>query len=177
MYRVLNQHINAPRGYHALYSGQIEDREMHGYGKRVITSDQFKGTITSTGMWARGVFQGVGQVVLPNGDKATGQFISDGPNGVGRHERTSGEILSGQFKGGKMHGFGTHTPSVGGMLIGWWVDGMPHGNCLAVLPDGTKEALTFEHGELVPGLSGLIYYASLNSQTDSVFRSQGRAAA
>jgi hypothetical protein len=157
MSRLLNAHIQTPKGRAALFSGHVdEDGRPHGYGKRVVTSkDVYEGHVY-TGMWVHGGFEGVGKIVTPEGYERVGEFVDGGLEGNGVFKWPNGKKYSGQFKDGQRHGYGTHTWSDGRMLIGRWDNEKKHGIALSVHANGSKEAHTYYKGALVEWQLGML---------------------
>jgi hypothetical protein len=146
-------------GREAQYSGKVDSLgRPHGIGERVIISGQHKGQV-NTGMFARGVLEGVGRRVIPNLETSTGVFTEGCLEGVGICEWPEGRLYAGQWKGHKIDGFGSCVSNDGAKFIGWWVNGKRHGPGLFVDSDGSKLARTFDYSRQVSQTSGLNNYA------------------
>jgi hypothetical protein len=153
----LNRLIKTPKGRDTLYSGEVNEHgQPHGYGEWVIISkDEFEGRIDS-GTFENGVFQGVGKVVSPNGQKGTGEWVKSLLDGVGLLEYPSGSRYHGQLKGGKKHGFGTLAYGDGRMFWGFFAEDKIHGAGLWIFADGSKSAVTCQHDKVVSENRGLM---------------------
>jgi hypothetical protein len=151
-------------GAKALFSGEINAcGQPHGYGEQIIIS---KGPIKGhlrIGMHLDGHLRGVCKFVHPSGEKGIGEFSIFCLEGVGFYEYPHGARYAGQFKSNKKHGFGTYTSNEGIVVIGWFADDDVHGVVLFSYPDGSKGALTYEHGKVVAQSTGFIFDACICS--------------
>jgi hypothetical protein len=145
-------HVNA------LYSGDVDGTgNMHGYGELTVlaTNHALEGVVY-VGIFVQSEFQGVGRAInSKRGETVTGTWINAAPDGVAFTEHSTGESYFGQYKNSRKHGVGIFISKDGIKLTACFSDDKHHGICLSIFPDGSKDALTYNCGEVVSFTSGL----------------------
>lgn len=94
----------------SIYFGESIAEIPHGYGSWVFTEKES----VQIGLWEHGVLkQGIGKLLLPNGDYYNGEFKNDKMDGHGEYIWADGERYNGNYKENMMHGYGEY----------YWEDG------------------------------------------------------
>ena len=84
---------------------------------------------------------GHGVLLLPSGDKYTGDFVNHRQEGSGRVVCSNGNFYTGQWQGGRYHGRGDLTIADGSAYSGEWQFGKRHGEGMFV---GGADGLSME---------------------------------
>ena len=97
-----------------------------------------------TGYLERGIPDGYGELIYPNGSSYKGTFDGGSIHGQGIFTWPDGSYYEGDYKYGYFHGKGTYHYSNGATYVGDWVKGNREGQGTYTSPDGFKHTGTWK---------------------------------
>ena len=139
-------------------SQHLENSNENERGKKICNSkvenkDQeeqvdltFKTGIKYKGGLKKGLRNGFGIQIWPEGTKYEGNWINDEIGGIGKLSISNGDIYEGGFNDGNLNGIGQYFHENGVYYRGYWKDNKKEGEGMEKWPDGSSFQGQFHNG-------------------------------
>ncbi len=126
------------------YYGSVKNGKREGLGTLVLQNgDVYRGN------WRNDRKSGHGIYFFADGTRYNGSWSNDAMNGQGSLLFQDGSSYFGEFKNGTITGLGTFTYRDGAIYSGEWNDGKWHGEGKLILPDGREIEAVFANHKII----------------------------